>query len=89
MEVIIDGVRYMPEPPPLKPSSRSTTLGQRLRHLRDSRRWSLDDAATNIGISKTYLWELESGNAGDMSLRIAAGIARAYRVSLDYIAAGY
>jgi transcriptional regulator with XRE-family HTH domain len=81
-ELIINGVAYGPER--IKPTPKSFT--EVLKAFRASYRWSLDEAAGRAGISKTYLWELESGTAKDPSLRVAAMLAKVYNVDLQCFA---
>ncbi len=87
MEVVIDGVKYVPEPRfPYQGGIGS--FGQLLRQRRQEMRWSLENAAENIGISKTYLWELEQ-DQGDPSFRIIVGISIAYRIQLVDMASAF
>lgn len=88
MKVLIDGIPYVPAPERVARKGRRARVpfGELLRRRREAHRWSLDDAAAELGLSKTYLWELESGKAGDPSLRVAARIARSYEVALDELA---
>jgi len=62
------------------------TIGLMLLHLRTQRRYTLDEAATAIGCSKSYLWALEKDRS-EPSLRTAKAIAEAYAVPIDKLAA--
>jgi len=57
-----------------------------LRALRNQHRYTLDDAAEEIGCSKSYLWGLEKDRI-EPSLRLAKAIAEAYAVPIDNLAA--
>lgn len=84
MKVVIDGVEYVPvvvRPDP------GESLADCLRRGRARRGWTLDEAAARVGLSKTYLWELEAGKATDPSLRVADALCSAYRISLAHLAA--
>ncbi len=84
MQVLIDGVEYVPKgrPGPVA----GIPFGEVLKGFRENHRWSLDEAANKAGISKTYLWELESGKAADPSFRVAARLAKIYCIDLAYLA---
>lgn len=83
-EIIIDGVRYTPE---MITPKNDTPFGEMLRRFREGRRWTLDWAASQAGISKTYLWELETGKVAEPSFRVAARLAKLYCISLPALAA--
>lgn len=57
------------------------TLADRIRELREDKGMSLDALASEAGISKTYLWELEKDSTGskkpsaDVLLRIANALS--------------
>lgn len=62
-------------------------IGRRIRELRNRRKWSgqkLSDA-TGGAISRTRVSELETGQGARISLNQAAGIARAFGLSLDQL----
>ncbi len=85
MDVRIDGVRYVATSP--YQWNGCFTLGAILREHRELSRLSLDHAALQSDISKTYLWELETGAANDPSFAIVVRLARLYGISLDVLAA--
>ncbi len=84
MEVRIDGVRYVPVPY-LAPAQGS--LAFILRNYREINRLTLDEAAQQASVSKTYLWELERGEATDPSFAIIARLAKLYGANLESLAA--
>ena len=57
------------------------SLAERLRTIRESKGFSLEDVASSAGISKTYLWELEKDTAAekkpsaDVLLRVASALS--------------
>jgi transcriptional regulator with XRE-family HTH domain len=60
---------------------RTMPLATRIRELRESKGFSLEDLASRAKISKTYLWELERDTAGakkpsaDILMRIANALS--------------
>jgi transcriptional regulator with XRE-family HTH domain len=60
-------------------------FGAYLKRLRDDAGKSLREAATEIGISDSYLYQIERGERGAPKLEIMRDMARAYGVSLDAI----
>lgn len=86
MEVLIDGQRYVLEAP-ITNLARDKTLGAILAAYREGATWdSLESAAAKVGISKTYLWELEHDKAAAPSFWIVVRLAKLYGVSLDVLA---
>ena len=67
----------MPQPERLRPMP----LAARIRTLRESKGFSLEELASRAGISKTYLWELERDTVGakkpsaDVLLRVANALS--------------
>ena len=59
-------------------------VGERLRKARQAQGWSLTRLANEIGASPSHLSSMEHGRVGT-SLRNATKVARALRVSLDYL----
>ncbi len=84
MDVRIDGVRYVPVPF-LAPTQASLAL--MLRNYREINRLTLEEASQQAGVSKTYLWELERGEAVDPSFAIVVRLARLYGANLESLAA--
>ncbi len=82
---MIDGVQYVAKSRGI--ASTDTTLGEVLASLRKASRYNLDEASQKSSISRTYLWELESGNATDPSFAIIVRLAKLYGVDLEGLAA--
>lgn len=61
----------------------SRKLGRRLRAHRKSRELTLQEAADAIGISKSHLWELESGRNPNPTIGVMISIAKQFGVSID------
>lgn len=81
-ELTLDGVRYVPE---RTYPERGIPFNEVIKQVRQSCGFTLENAAKHIGVSKTYLWELESGAAKDPSFRVAISIARVYCLDLLYL----
>ena len=81
-EIQIDGVKFVQER--ITPANK-VSFGRCLKNCRRGRQWSLDEAAEKIGVSKTYLFELENGKSVEPSFRIAARIAMIYCIDLLYL----
>jgi transcriptional regulator with XRE-family HTH domain len=62
-------------------------FGAFLKRLRDDAGKSLREAATEIGISDSYLYQMERGERGAPKLEVMRNMASAYGVSLDSIMA--
>ena len=60
-------------------------LGERIRELRTSLGWSSGDLARESGVSRAYLWQLETGGKDRPSLEILEKLARALGVALSEI----
>lgn len=56
-------------------------FGRRLRDLRLSRGWSQEELATEAGISKNYVGEIERGE-NNVSIHYIARLADALKMSL-------
>ena len=56
-------------------------LGMRIRFLRQQRRWSQEDLASNANINKNYISDLENGRR-NASLEILERIAVTFGISL-------
>jgi transcriptional regulator with XRE-family HTH domain len=82
LKVEIDGVEFVPRRKVRKPGLFSSAL----REMREDTEESLERVAEIVGVSKTYLWELESGASNSPSFWIVAELAAHYGVSLDYLA---
>ena len=64
------------------------TLPQRLKYLRKTHKYTLDKLATIIGSSKSYLWEIESGKAKNISCTFLMKLANALKTDLVYLING-
>lgn len=80
--VVIDGIEYLPKSPI---SMMPRTFGEFMKECRTLLSLTLDQAADKSGVSKSFIWELEKGNA-EPSLKIAACLGEAYGVSLETMA---
>ena len=65
----------------------NSSVGERIRSLRESRRLSRKDLAARAGLSAGYLYEIESGRR-KFSAETLCRIAEALSVSCDYIMFG-
>jgi transcriptional regulator with XRE-family HTH domain len=63
-------------------------LGENIRFLRMGRGWNLSDLARESGISKSYISDLENGNAGKPNIQYVYSIARAVGTNLDQLLHG-
>jgi transcriptional regulator with XRE-family HTH domain len=81
MQVEIDGITYIPRR--TYEANQLATLADALRMLRSG---TLDEVANAVGMSRTYLWQLEKGRATDPSFSIVVRLARHYGISLDELA---
>jgi transcriptional regulator with XRE-family HTH domain len=52
-----------------------------IRNNRKARGWSLEQAAKPLCISKTYLWELESGKHGNPTVDVLNSLRVVYGIS--------
>ncbi len=71
-KVIIDGTVYVPQFQ--KPKAKLPLSGC-FRSAREVTGWSLEEAASRAGISKTYLWELETGAAKRPAFQVVCSLA--------------
>ncbi len=58
------------------------TFGERLRRLRTQRELSLDALAAKTGVSKAYLWRLETNPAVNPSIDVAQKLADGLGVAI-------
>jgi transcriptional regulator with XRE-family HTH domain len=61
----------------------STAFAQRLRRLRKEKKLTMDALAHAAGISKSYVWELESRPAQRPSANVLSELAKALGVTLQ------
>ena len=69
-----------------EPTTEPTTVGGRIRLVRNQRKLTLEQLAEKAGISKSFLWDVEQGSdiSGDRLLRVANVLG----ASLDYLLRG-
>lgn len=63
----------------------STPLGEKIRRLRQGRRYSLDQLAELAETSKSYLWELENRDTANPTMDKVAKIARVLGVTPEFL----
>ncbi len=56
------------------------SLARKLHDLRIAKRLSLQDVATEVGVSKAHVWNLETGRTGNPSMELVVKIAALFRV---------
>lgn len=61
----------------------SRKLGKRLRAHRKARELTLQEAADAVGISKSHMWELETGRNSNPTIGVMMAIAKQFEVSID------
>jgi len=62
------------------------TIAKRCAKLREERNLSLQEVADRAGLSKSHVWELEQGRSRNPTVDTAVRLARAFGVTLDYMA---
>lgn len=62
----------------------TTTIGIKIKSLRDQKGYTLDELAELSQSSKSYIWELENKNPPRPSADKLAKIAKALGVTMDY-----
>ena|ERR1700756_5650484 len=60
----------------------------RIKLLRKKAKLTLDQAAEQAGLSKSYLWELENRDLPRPSAEKLSGLARVFNVTVDYLLGG-
>lgn len=63
----------------------TTKLGQKIRDRRNERKMSLDGLATEAGLSKSYLWELENRESAKPSVEKLQAIAKALDLDTAFL----
>lgn len=61
------------------------SLGEKLRTLRKGKKLTLDGLAETVGISKSYLWELENRTQAKPSAEILDKLAGELGVPIGYL----
>lgn len=64
------------------------TIRDRIKALRKKAKMTLDQAADQAGLSKSYLWELENRDLPRPSADKLSGLARVFNVTIDYLLGG-
>jgi transcriptional regulator with XRE-family HTH domain len=82
MEVIIDGVRYLPEC--RHAPTELTSFSVLIANAREDKKETLDEASSNIGIAKSQLWSMEKGET-EPKLKMLKKVLRYYGLSFDQI----
>lgn len=67
----------------------SEYFGRRLATIRARDGVTIQQLAASANVSRQTIWKLETGRLRNPDLRTAARLARALRVSLDYLAGTY
>jgi transcriptional regulator with XRE-family HTH domain len=62
----------------------TSTIGMKIRELRNGKGYTLDELAALSESSKSYIWELENKNPPRPSAQKLAKIAKALDVTMDY-----
>jgi len=65
------------------------TFGDRLRHERESRGWTQKQLAATAGVPQETISRLETGKHHGPQIAVAVKLAKALKVSLDYLAGRY
>jgi transcriptional regulator with XRE-family HTH domain len=63
-----------------------TIFGAEIKSARENLNLSLSEAADLIGCTKAHVWDLEQGKANNPTIRLLAGLAVTYGISLSYLA---
>ncbi len=58
-------------------------LGENIRYIRQGKSWSLGDLATETGVSKAYISDLENGLGGRPNIQHLYKIATALETTID------
>lgn len=65
----------------------SSGLGERVRHLRHGKGWTLDQLATEAGVSKGFVSAVENGH-NQPSGKVLLKLAKALSASVDFLVRG-
>jgi transcriptional regulator with XRE-family HTH domain len=63
------------------------SLGERIRELRQKRKWRQVDLAQEVGISENYVSDLELGRK-EVCLRTIKALADAFKISISELTKG-
>lgn len=67
------------------PVATPSTLGARVRVLRETRGWTLRELERRAGVSNARISQLETGRNPDVGVVLAMKIATAFGVSVNYL----
>jgi len=81
MDVIINGIKYMPE---RKVTKKKRPFSVLLRETRKLSGETLEKAAKSLGVTKSYIWELEKGGAAP-GLGVVQKAIKHYGITFDEI----
>ena len=84
MEILIDGIRYLPERLATENSAPFNVL---ITDARERKRETLDEASGNMGIAKSQLWSMEKGET-EPKLKMLQKVLRYYGLSFEKISDG-
>jgi transcriptional regulator with XRE-family HTH domain len=59
-----------------------TDFGKRIKALRSKKKQSLQKIADAVGVSKTHIWELETGRSRNPSVGLLVKLADYYKVTI-------
>ena len=71
---------------PTTPTLNVAAFGKRIRSLRTEKGWTIAELARHAGLTESYVSNIEGGKRPNLSLATVISLARAFRVSLDYLA---
>lgn len=81
MEILIDGIRYLPE----KLTQENTTpFNVLIASARERKCETLDKASGNMGIAKSQLWSMEKGET-EPKLKMLQKVLRYYGLTFEQI----
>lgn len=66
----------------------STPLGDRIRSLRQARAWTQGQLATDAGVKRSWLSNVESGVIDNPRAEYLSAVARTLGVSVEYLTSG-
>jgi transcriptional regulator with XRE-family HTH domain len=67
----------------------STTVGQRIRRLREQRGWTQQELADKVGVRYETINRLENQHSEEPRLSVARHLAKVFGVTLDYLGGMY
>lgn len=70
----------------MKPASALSPLGRHLREYRKRNRYSMEELATEAGLTKSYWWEIESTRGANPTVVVMMKLAKVTQTSLARVA---